>query len=186
MFMGGDRSRLFHPVKTLQNWSRKRKVMRWYNKMHQWDFDKLPKAKEKLGKIDHPLALFACVDLLKHGYPEVRLWAAEQIALKKEYLADKRIKKEIYDRFDFFLSSPEYHIREATVDALGKLNTDETINAIGVVLDSERDNSVIIRAIDVLGECENRKAHEILRQMLKIEKFTSYREEIRKALGIPF
>ena len=183
MFMGGGRSRLFHPVKALQDRNRKRRVKHWYNKMHQWDFDKLPKAKEKLGRIDHPLALLACVDLLNHVYPEVRLWAAEQIGLKKKYLADEKVKKEIYNRFDLYLSSTEYHIREATIDALGKLGMDETINAIGVVLNSERDDSVIIRAIDVLGECENGKAHKVLKWMLKKEKFTSYREDIRRALG---
>lgn len=177
--MGGATNKILHPVKSFRKW----KVKVLYHKLMNEDIDKLPNIARKLSRIDHPLTLLACVNLLTHEYPEVRAWAVDQVGCKKKYMENSNLKKEVYIKLDELLSSKEHYLREAAVAAIGALGDNKiTAGCIRTLLRSENDASVIIKCIDILSECRDTDPNRVLRWMLKKEKFERYWEDVRMAL----
>lgn len=167
----------------------KRKIKSLYKDIVEGDVNKVPKATAALSRLDHPLSLLAAISLLSHEYPEVRLWAKEQVELRQKYLyspdTDNQFKNEIYKRLGALLLSKKPYVREIAVETLGKLRDDDNkiASAISVLLRSENDRAVIAKAIEALGQCNNEIAYRTLKWMLKSERFVTFRKEIEDALS---
>lgn len=181
-------AKLLHPVREFRAWRTKA----WYRVLHDEKFDKSDKAMHKLGKINHPLTLTACVNLLTNNLPEVRSWAAAEIGVKKEYMAtDDELRGRIYDKIEKLLLSDKEYIRDAAIEAITQINDPAfAVRCIGNLVGARKqayadDISLIIRIIDVLDEykAKTQNAEKMLRWMLKEPSYERYREDIRNALG---
>ncbi len=109
-------------LENMINSYKKEKVKKFYHKLLEGDPEDISSNIEKLGKINHPLVLYASVMLLTHKYPEVREWAIDEIGSRKELMKNPKIRKEVYEKLIEFLNSKEDYVSEAAMKVFETLS----------------------------------------------------------------
>jgi len=180
--MGRLGKKILHPINSIKE----SRVKKAFEKVKSEDIAKIPSGMKTLRNTGHYLTLLAYVNLLKHSYPEIRTEAIEQIGFKKHYLnGNEKFRSEIYKRLSAMLSTKNNEfVRQAAVTAMGELDDAEfAVPRIQKLLSHDRDNEVILAAIDVLGKYKNHPhAKEILGKLLSHPDFVQYSKEITNAL----